>query len=135
MLSALRNLRPPPPPQLLAIARRAASTFGLTEVHQSIQATAAAFANSELVPKAAATDRNHAFPKEAVQRMGEMGFMGIAVPEQCVCPFSAPPPSPPPAFPHQQPHSRDAPPPPHRYGGAGLDNVSCVLCALFTAFL
>ncbi len=80
MISALRRALPP---RSLSVARRASSTFGLSDMQQSIKQTAAAFANSDLAPKAAAVDRNHSFPKEAVQRMGEMGFMGIPVPEQC----------------------------------------------------
>jgi alkylation response protein AidB-like acyl-CoA dehydrogenase len=100
MLAALRHSASPP---LLRALRRASSTFGLNEVHQSIKATAAAFANSDLAPNAAAVDRNHSFPKDAVKKMGEMGFMGIPVPTQCPPP---PPPPPPRPRPIVLPHSR-----------------------------
>jgi hypothetical protein len=92
MISSLRNIRRSASPHFISVARRLSSTFGLNDMQQSIKATAAAFANSDLAPKAASVDRNHAFPKEAVQRMGEMGFMGIPVPEQ----YALHPPLPPP---------------------------------------
>ncbi len=130
MLHAAQIIRRPASTHFVSITRRLSSTFGLNDMQQSIKATAAAFANSDLAPKAAAVDRNHSFPKEAVHRMGEMGFMGIPVPEQCVCP---------PCRPHTLPHALLvililllllplllllSPLFPHRYGGAGLDNVS-----------
>lgn len=40
------------------------------------------FANTELVPKAAKWDQEHSFPKAAVQQLGEMGLMGVAIPEE-----------------------------------------------------
>ena len=124
MLSVLRYLRlaAPQHPLHLSLARRSASTFGLSDIQQSIKETAAAFANSDLAPKAAAVDRNHSFPKEAVQRMGEMGFMGIPVPEQCDTHPSLLPPS--------QPVSASPPSFCRRYGGAGLDNVSYAACII-----
>lgn len=44
--------------------------------------TAAEFAKNEVLPKAAAIDHEHRHPKKLVARMAELGFMGIAVPEQ-----------------------------------------------------
>lgn len=46
------------------------------------QKTAAEFAKNEVLPKAAEIDREHRFPVELVKRMAELGFLGIAIPEQ-----------------------------------------------------
>lgn len=40
------------------------------------------FANTELVPNAAKWDQEHSFPKDAVKQLGEMGLMGVAIPEE-----------------------------------------------------
>src|SRR5882757_4426451 len=50
--------------------------FSLTEEQAAVQRTAREFA-----PKAAEIDREHRHPSELVQRMAELGFLGIAVPE------------------------------------------------------
>jgi butyryl-CoA dehydrogenase len=54
----------------------------LTDEHKLVQKTAGDFAKNEVLPKAAEIDRNHRHPTELVQRMAELGFLGIAVPEQ-----------------------------------------------------
>ena len=54
----------------------------LTPEQQMIQAMAREFAESEVRPIAAEIDREARFPHETVKRMGELGFLGIAVPEQ-----------------------------------------------------
>ena len=46
-----------------------------------IRATAREFAEAELTPHAPEWDRNAEFPTEAVHRMGELGFLGMLVPE------------------------------------------------------
>ena len=53
----------------------------LTEEQEMIQATAREFAEKEVKPVAAELDREGRFPRETVRRMGELGLMGIAVPE------------------------------------------------------
>ena len=55
--------------------------FQLTEEQRMVQLTARDFATNEVLPKAAAIDREHRHPKELVTRMAELGFMGIAVDE------------------------------------------------------
>ena len=40
------------------------------------------FALKELVPNAKRWDREHAFPKDAVQKLAELGLLGIAVPTE-----------------------------------------------------
>ncbi len=54
----------------------------LTEEQKLVQKTAADFAKNEVLPKAAAIDREHRHPKELVARMAELGLLGIAIPEE-----------------------------------------------------
>ena len=54
----------------------------LTEEQQMIQALAREFAEKEVKPVAGQLDQEARFPHETVKRMGELGFMGIAVPEE-----------------------------------------------------
>ncbi len=53
----------------------------LSEEQQMIQALAREFAEKEVRPVAALLDQEARFPHETVKRMGELGLMGIAVPE------------------------------------------------------
>jgi butyryl-CoA dehydrogenase len=53
----------------------------LTEEQQMIQAMAREFAETEIKPIAEEIDRDERFPHETVKRMGELGLLGIAVPE------------------------------------------------------
>jgi alkylation response protein AidB-like acyl-CoA dehydrogenase len=54
----------------------------LTEEQRMIQAIAREFAEKEVKPLAPMLDRDGRFPHETVARMGELGLLGIAVPEQ-----------------------------------------------------
>ncbi|GAC1352219.1 MAG: acyl-CoA dehydrogenase family protein [Polyangiales bacterium] len=54
----------------------------LTEEQHMIRDTAREFAKSEVEPKAAELDKSGRWPSEIVKRMGELGFMGIAVPNE-----------------------------------------------------
>jgi butyryl-CoA dehydrogenase len=56
--------------------------FTPTEEQLAVQQTARDFAQKEVLPKAAEIDREHRHPVELVKRMAELGFLGIAVPEQ-----------------------------------------------------
>ncbi len=56
--------------------------FTPTEDQLAVQTTAREFATSEVLPKAAEIDREHRHPAELVKRMAELGFLGIAVPEE-----------------------------------------------------
>ncbi len=56
-------------------------TFDFTETQQMIRETARKFAAEELAPTAAERDEKEAFPYEAVKKLGELGFMGMMVPE------------------------------------------------------
>ena len=56
--------------------------FNLNEDHKLIQESARDFANEELAPNAISWDQNHEFPLEILKQMGEMGFMGMNLPEE-----------------------------------------------------
>ena len=54
----------------------------LTEDQIAIQRLARDFANAELAPHAAAWDRDAHFERSVVARMGELGFLGMLIPEE-----------------------------------------------------
>ena len=54
----------------------------LTEDHLLIQKTARDFAQNEIAPIAAQFDETGEFPRETTKKMGELGLMGIEVPEE-----------------------------------------------------
>jgi len=54
----------------------------LTEEQILIRDTAAQFARDHLKPHAEQWSREHRFPAEAIRAMGELGFMGMVVPDQ-----------------------------------------------------
>jgi len=55
--------------------------FPLTDEHKMILDAARDFAQSEIEPISAEFDESGKFPSETIKKMGEMGFMGIEVPE------------------------------------------------------
>jgi hypothetical protein len=57
-------------------------TVLLTDEQRQIRDTLRAFAREELAPHAAAWDREHRFPREALQELGQLGALGIVVPER-----------------------------------------------------
>ncbi len=54
----------------------------LTEAQRLVQEKAREFAVREIEPRAAAIDRDARWPADVVARLGEMGFLGIAVPSE-----------------------------------------------------
>lgn len=58
------------------------SLFPLSEEHRMIREAARDFARTAIAPIAAEFDESGEFPHETIKKMGEMGFMGIEVPEQ-----------------------------------------------------
>ncbi len=54
----------------------------LSEEHKMIQAAARDFAQKEITKVAAELDETGEFPYETVKKMGQLGFMGIEVPEE-----------------------------------------------------
>ncbi len=56
--------------------------FPFSEEHEMIRQTARDFAQNEIAPIAAEFDESGEFPSETIRKMGELGFMGIEVPEE-----------------------------------------------------
>ncbi len=56
--------------------------FDYSEVQLMIKETARKFAAEELAATALERDEKEEFPREAVKKLGELGFMGMMVPEQ-----------------------------------------------------
>ena len=57
-------------------------TFDLPESHQEIQRTVREFCEREVKPHARRWDDEERFPVEVVRKIGELGFMGMTVPEE-----------------------------------------------------
>ncbi len=53
--------------------------FSLTEEHKMIRDAARDFAQTELLPGVIDRDEHQTFPKEQIQKLGELGFMGMMV--------------------------------------------------------
>jgi alkylation response protein AidB-like acyl-CoA dehydrogenase len=56
--------------------------FPFTQEHEMIRQAARDFAQNEIAPIAAEFDESGDFPIVTIKKMGEMGFMGIEVPEE-----------------------------------------------------
>ena len=56
--------------------------FELTSEQREIQGVARDFATAEIEPNAAEWDRAHAFPHELLDKLGELGLLGVCVPEE-----------------------------------------------------
>ncbi len=56
--------------------------FELTEEQRQIRATVADFGEREIKPHAPRWDREELFPRAVVQKIGKLGFLGVAFPEQ-----------------------------------------------------
>jgi len=56
--------------------------FDLTEEQRLVRDTARDFAQREIAPKAAEIDKSGRWPAEIVAKMGELGFMGVAIPQE-----------------------------------------------------
>jgi butyryl-CoA dehydrogenase len=56
--------------------------FDLTEEQRLIRDTARDFASREIAPKAAELDKTARWPTEIVKRLGELGFLGMAIPTE-----------------------------------------------------
>src|SRR6476620_5609830 len=57
-------------------------SFELSEDHEQFRRTVRDFAEKEIAPHAAQWDREHHFPVDVVQKMGQLGFMGLTAPEE-----------------------------------------------------
>jgi len=56
--------------------------FELSDAHREIAARIREFGEREIAPHAADWDRDETFPHETVRRLGEAGFLGIALPAE-----------------------------------------------------
>src|SRR5438067_8944919 len=56
--------------------------FGLSDDQREIQGLAREVAQAEIAPHAATWDREHRFPRELYGKLGELGLMGVCVPEE-----------------------------------------------------
>src|SRR5690242_13268058 len=56
--------------------------FALTESQRMVRDMVREFADREVVPIAAQHDREHKFPMRTTRRMGELGLLGVTVPEK-----------------------------------------------------
>src|SRR5262245_25183911 len=56
--------------------------FGLTAEQREIQALAREFAAAEIEPYASEWDRAHAFPRELLGKLGDLGLLGVCVPDE-----------------------------------------------------
>ena len=54
----------------------------LTDIQQEVVRTARDFARAELAPHVAEWDRTGHFPRDKVDMLGELGFLGMLVPEE-----------------------------------------------------
>ena len=57
-------------------------SFELSEDHEQFRRTVRDFAEKEIAPHAAQWDRDHHFPVDVVQKMGQLGLFGLTAPEQ-----------------------------------------------------
>ena len=57
-------------------------TFELSREHEQFRRTVRDFAEKEIAPKAAQWDRDHHFPVDVVQKMGDLGLFGLTAPEE-----------------------------------------------------
>ncbi|KAJ2942893.1 hypothetical protein O0L34_g15082 [Tuta absoluta] len=69
-------------PSAVRQSRCIASLSALPDTYQMLYKTCRDFAEGELKPNAAKFDREHLYPADAIKKMGELGLMSIAVPEE-----------------------------------------------------
>jgi alkylation response protein AidB-like acyl-CoA dehydrogenase len=58
------------------------SLHELSDEQREIRDLARRFADDEIAPQAGAWDREHRFPREVFRHLGELGLMGVCVPEE-----------------------------------------------------
>jgi short-chain 2-methylacyl-CoA dehydrogenase len=60
----------------------AAMSFELSPEHEQFRRTVRDFAEKEIAPHAGKWDREHHFPVDVVQKMGQLGLFGLTAPEE-----------------------------------------------------
>lgn len=68
--------------ELTADKTQAGLSFGLTETQKMIAETVRDFCAQHITPNIMEWDEAQTFPKEALQKLGELGLMGVLVPEE-----------------------------------------------------
>jgi butyryl-CoA dehydrogenase len=58
------------------------SLHELSDEQREIRDLARRFADDEIAPRAGAWDREHSFPRDVFEHLGELGLMGVCVPEE-----------------------------------------------------
>ena len=58
------------------------SPFELSPEHETFRKSVREFALGEIAPHAARWDKDHHFPTDVVQKMGDLGLMGLTAPEE-----------------------------------------------------
>jgi alkylation response protein AidB-like acyl-CoA dehydrogenase len=58
------------------------SAHELTDEQQEVRALARRFADEVVAPRAGEWDREHRFPREVFEQLGELGLMGVCVPDR-----------------------------------------------------
>src|SRR3954447_21604748 len=58
------------------------TSFELSREHEEFRRVVRDFAEAEIAPHAAAWDRDHHFPVDVVQKMGDLGLFGLTAPEE-----------------------------------------------------
>jgi short-chain 2-methylacyl-CoA dehydrogenase len=56
--------------------------FELSDEQRALQMSIREFAEAEIAPHAADWDKSHTFPTETIRKLGELGAMGVAFPEE-----------------------------------------------------
>jgi len=56
--------------------------FSLSDDQREIQTLAREFAEAEIAPNAGEWDRAHGFPRELLEKLGQLGLLGVCVPEE-----------------------------------------------------
>ena len=56
--------------------------FQLADEHRMLQEMIRDFVEKEVKPRAAEVDREHKFPREAIEKMGPLGLLGLNIPEE-----------------------------------------------------
>ncbi len=56
--------------------------FELDEEHRQIRATLASFAEREIKPFSSHWDKTEHFPRDVIEKIGELGFLGVSFPER-----------------------------------------------------
>src|SRR3954463_6093160 len=59
-----------------------AMTYELSREHEEFRRVVREFAEGEIAPHAARWDKEHHFPTDVVQQMGDLGLMGLTAPEE-----------------------------------------------------